>query len=480
LAGDDSVVAQGFSPGPLATIRKEKTMHRLLMALILAALAGATAATQPSAPAALALVGVHVIPMDRERGLENQTIVVRDGRIAGVGDAKQVTVPDGATRIDAAGKFVIPGLAEMHGHLTGANETLNARILQLNAAFGITTIRGMLGDPSHLSLRDRVARGELVGPRIWTSGPSLNGKSIPTPEAAEKAVREQKAAGFDFLKIHPGVSRAAFDALAKTAKEVDIRFAGHVPVDVGLQHALDNRCATIDHLDGFVEALVKEGAPVDVRKGGFFGSALIDHVDESKIPALVKATKAAGTAIVPTEALMDSFFSPEPVEQLIAKPEMKWLPADLVAGWEKSKRGFMTDGPGAMPAEKRERFLALRRKILKALHEGGVPLLLGADSPQVLNVPGVAIHRELALIVKAGLSPYQALETGTRNVAAYFGIAKEAGTIERGKRADLVVLDANPLDDIANSEKRFGVMTNGRWLPRAQIDKELAAAASAR
>ena len=179
---------------------------------------------------------------------------------------------------------------------------------------------------------------------------------------------------------------------------------------------------------------------------------------------------------MPTETLIEHFFTAEPIESLFAKPALRYLPADMVAGWEKQKRNFMS-GTGNIPAPQRERLYDLRRTIIRKLQDGGVRLVLGADSPQVLNVPGAAVHHELALMVKAGLTPYEALASGTRNVAAYFGTLESSGTVDRGKRADLVVLERNPLTDIANTGDRFGVFVNGRWIPRAEIDRRLAALA---
>jgi len=192
---------------------------------------------------------VGVIPMDRERVLENQTVVVRGDRIAEVGPAATTLAPTAATRVDGHGKYLMPGLGEMHAHVPvpqieqqlGGSSEYTERVLLLYLANGVTTIRGMLGHATHLALRERLRRGELLGPTLYTSGPSFNGNSAPDPETARRMVLEQKAAGYDFLKIHPGLSRETFDALARTADSVGIRFAGHVPAAVGLDRALAAR-----------------------------------------------------------------------------------------------------------------------------------------------------------------------------------------------------------------------------------------------
>jgi imidazolonepropionase-like amidohydrolase len=433
--------------------------------------AGVTSVVSSAIPAAqsaaTAFVGVSVIPMDKEAVLQNQTVIVSDGKIASIAPDGKAQIPAGAVRVEGKGKFLMPALAEMHAHIPGgkAPDSAVERTLFLYAANGVTTIRGMLGDPRHLVYRERAAKGELVSPRIYTSGPSFNGNTTPTKEAAVEAVIAQKKAGYDLLKIHPGVPRDAFDAMAAKADELTIPFAGHVPADVGLQRALEAKYRSIDHLDGYVEALVPNPANSQV-----FGVNLVAQADESKIPALVKATRAAGTWQVPTEVLLVSWLSDEDPKAMAQWPEMKYVPAETVAKWVAQKEGFAAK----FPAADRQKLLALRRKLIKALHDGGVPFALGSDAPQTWNVPGFSVHRELKAIVAAGLTPYQALRTGTANVATYFGTEASTGTVAAGKRADLLLLDANPLQDIANSSKIAGVMVNGRWLSKADIDKRLA------
>jgi imidazolonepropionase-like amidohydrolase len=238
----------------------------------------------------------------------------------------------------------------------------------------------MLGHPEHLKYRDRVAKGELFSPRIYTSGPSFNGNSVPTTEAAIAAVEAQKKAGYDLLKIHPGVKRDVFDALAAKAHELKIPFAGHVPLDVGLHRALEARYRSIDHVDGYVEALSDKPTASQM-----FGVNLVSGtIDESKIPALVKATKDAGTWIVPTQVLFDSLLGPDDPEEMAKWPEMKYAePAGVVQKWVAQKQQMT----GKFSAADREKFLALRRRIIKALYDGGVPFALGSDAPQWWNVP---------------------------------------------------------------------------------------------
>jgi imidazolonepropionase-like amidohydrolase len=403
--------------------------------------------------------------MDSERLLSDQTVVVSGGRIQSIGAAAQAKVPPGATRIDGRGRFLIPALAEMHAHIPGQGSPQAERVLFMYVASGIGTIRSMLGDPSHFRLRERAARGEIVAPTMYLSGPSFSGQTAPTPEAAAARVSEQKKAGYDLLKIHPGVPRAAFDAMVATAEREGIRFAGHVPLDVGLRRALEAKYWTIDHLDGYIEAMAKPGAPPSQG----FGINLVDHVDESRIPALVAETRKAGTWNVPTQILLENWYGPEDVDSMRSWPEMRYASNGEIDQWVATKRKNVQ----AYSAQHRQRFIAIRRRLIKALHDGGAGLLLGSDAPQVWNVPGFSIHRELQTYVAAGLTPFDALATGTRNVAAYSGTLESAGTIEAGKRADLVLLEGNPLQEISNTRRIAGVVIDGRWLSKAEIDKRL-------
>ena len=445
--------------------------------LACAAFAGVGPVDPPSQDRVTAFVDVTVIPMDRERSLPNQTVVVRGDRIVEIGPASRVKVPAGGVRVDGRGKYLIPGLAEMHAHIPGgqAADSVVERTLFLYVSGGITTIRGMLGHPRHLELRARAARNELVSPTIYAAGPSINGNTVPTPEAATKAVTEQKAAGYDLLKIHPGVSRVAFDTLVATARRVGIPFAGHVPEDVGVAHAIEAGYASIEHLDGYLEAMLRDGAAGKPSESAFFAMNLGDQVDEAKMPALVRATKAAGVWNVPTQVLMDNLVTVGSAQELAARPEMRYVPATTVAEWSEAKNTMIQE-TGSTEVSAR-RMIEVRRKLIKALHEAGAGLLLGSDAPQVWNVPGFSTHRELESLVAAGLTPWQALETGTRSMAVYFGTLKESGTVEAGKRADLVLLDADPLSDIRNTTKRAGVMLRGRWLPQADIQARLDAVA---
>jgi len=378
--------------------------------------------------------------------------------------------PAGATLVDGTGRYLMPGLAEMHAHVAGMAN--NPRILTLNAVHGITTIRGMLGAPAHLALRDSLEQGLVLGPRLIPSGPSFSGPNL-TPEAAAARVREQHAAGYDLLKIHPGLTRATFDAMAATADQVGIRFSGHVPLDVGLDRAIEARYHTIDHLDGFMEALLPPDAPLGPGEGGWFGLNLVPYVDMGRLPGLVERLRAADVAMVPTQTLMEFFANDMTGDQLAARQDYRyWIPGQ-VEQWRQQKNERLAS-PETPPAAQRQRYNEIRREMIRALHDGGVPILLGSDAPQVWNVPGFATHRELEEYVRAGLTPYQALRTGTVNIAHHLGEAGRSGVVRPGARADLILLDANPLEDITSTMRIRGVVVGGRWVGPAEREQLLA------
>ncbi len=421
-----------------------------------------------------AIVGVNVIPMDINRVAKNQTVIVKGWKIEAIGPVAEITVPAEAARIDGRDRYLIPGLAEMHAHIpsSGQGEEYRDRVLFLYVANGITTARGMLGEQSHLRLRRQLYTHLVLGPRLITSGPSFNGNSVTSAEQAVRRVREQKAAGYDFIKLHPGLTRKEFDAIAATADAVGLPFAGHVSAAVSLDRALEVRQATIDHLDGYMQAIVRDDVDIADYSTGFFGAGLAEVVDEAKIAEVARATAASGVWNVPTQTLIEHNALPIDPEEMAAWPEMQYMPANMVDDWVARKKRNMAD-PEYDP-ERAIRYVEIRRSLIKALHDAGAGLLLGSDAPQVFNVPGFAAHRELAILVESGLSPFQALRAGTINPAVYFGREQEFGTIEVGKMADFVLLNANPLDDIRNTQKIEAVMVRGKYLSRGDIDEGLA------
>ncbi|HET9426357.1 MAG TPA: amidohydrolase family protein [Gemmatimonadaceae bacterium] len=413
---------------------------------------------------------VSVIPMDRETVLANQTVIVEDGRITYVGARR--TAPAGAIAVDARGKFLMPGIAEFHAHVPSGAQAVHAhRTLTLYVLAGVTTARGMLGAPMHIALRDSIARGQLLGPRLLTSGPSFNGNSATSPATVAAMVRDQKAAGYDLLKIHPGVPRAAFDSLSRVANALRIPFAGHVPLEIGLDAALTSKYSTIDHLDGIVEAMYAGSAPLTAQLNGFFGLGIVPQIDPARFDAVVSRVSASGVAMVPTQILMDNYASDVSGDELTSLPEFRYWVPQQVAAWRGNKNNLIAQA--AVPRQQRQEFIALRRRLIRALYDRGVPFLLGSDAPQLWNVPGFSAHRELAALVAAGLTPYQALRTGTTDVAKFMGEEGRAGVVRVGARADLMLLDANPLEAIGNSLLISGVVVNGRWIGPAERQRML-------
>lgn len=447
-------------------------MLRRVLLSGLAIIAGFLPAVAAAQHTPVVFTNASVIPMDRDTVLHNQTVVVEHGRITHVGARR--AVPAGATVVDARGRYLMPGLAEFHAHVPSGSQAVHAdRTLALYVLAGVTTARGMLGAPMHLALRDSIAAGQRIGPRLLTSGPSFNGNSVTSPAVAASMVRSQKDAGYDLLKIHPGVPRAAFDSLATVANAVGIPFAGHVPLEIGLDAALTSKYSTIDHLDGIVEAMYTGAQPLTPQVNGFFGLGIMPQLDRSRLPAIIERVRASGVAMVPTQILMDNYASDATGDELTAGEEFTYWVPQQVAAWRKFKNDMLAQA--AVSRVQREEFLTLRRHILKSLHGAGVPFLLGADAPQLWNVPGFSAHRELGSLVAAGLTPYQALRTGTVDVARFMGEEGKAGVVRVGARADLLLLDRNPLEAIGNSLRISGVMVNGRWIGPAERERMLRA-----
>jgi imidazolonepropionase-like amidohydrolase len=446
------------------------TALRSFVVRVLAALIALPAANV-AVEAATVFINVDVLPMDTDAVLERQTVVVEDGRIAVIGPVDRVPVPKGAFVVDGTDRFLIPGLAEMHAHVPYNDDAAVERVLALYAANGVTIIRGMLGHPSHLALRQRLNDGKLFGPRLVTSGPSMNGTSVNGAEDAARKVREQHAAGFDFIKIHPGLSTAEFAAIAATSSELGMRFAGHVPEAVGVRSALASGMATIDHLDGYLAAMMPADSDQSGGYGGFFDVLLADQVEVSMIPELAARTATAGTWNVPTESLFEHCVANVTTAELRAQPEMRFMPVATVAKWAETRNALMSER--GFDPRVAARAIDIRRRLILALHDAGAGLLLGSDSPQVFNVPGFSIHQELEFLVAAGLTPFQALQTGTTAVADF--LHTNTGVIAVGRDADLVLLDASPLEEIGNTRRIHGVMLRGSWHAAADLERRLAA-----
>ena len=439
-------------------------MTRLLtlLAVLLAAPAFADTPT--------VFVNVNVVPMSSDTVLLQQTVIVEGGEILVIGDVDTTPIPEGARVVDGTDRFLMPGLAEMHAHVPDAGSKALDRYFNLYIANGVTTIRGMLGRPSHTGLRADLENDAVFGPRLVTSGPSLNGRSVSGAAQARQMITDQHAAGYDFAKIHPGLTEEEFLALADAARELGFPFAGHVTVAAGLRRILEEGQATIDHLDGYFVALLPPGSPGLGGYGGFFDVFLADEIEAGRIAEIAKATAQANVWNVPTEVLVEQLVDDTPVSELRNRPEMRYMPRETVDEWARAKEAQLADRN--YDAEVAALGIERRRRLILELHRAGAGLLLGADSPQIFNVPGFSLHRELDALVAAGLTPYEALYTGTAAVAEFLG--SNAGVLEVGRDADLIMLNANPLEDIRNSRRIHGVMLRGAWYGAATLDERIA------
>lgn len=387
--------------------------------------------------------------------LRDHTVLVANGRIAAIGLGGDVAVPPDARTIDGAGKFLIPGLWDMHVH-TSWDRHFTAPLL---AANGVTGVREMFGKnlPRILSFRREVAAGRALGPRIVTAGPIIDGPnpvwpgSIPAASAgaARAAVDRVRASGADFVKVYSGLSRDAYVAVAEEARRLGIPFAGHLPRAVPAELASDLGQRSLEHLDGVAAAAAS-----------------------GRLDSLIARFRRNGTWQTPTLTVLRVRADPNDA-LLRTSPDLQYVPVPLRALWGLVRRmaaGSLTPPEATARREQFARQLAL----VQRLALGGVPLLAGSDLPNPYTIPGVSLHEELALMVQAGLSPASALAAATRNPAVFLGAQDSLGTIEPGKRADLVLLDANPLDDIRNTRTIRAVVIDGRLLDRGVLDRILA------
>ena len=398
-------------------------------------------------------------------------VLVDSMKIQKILDLETVIDKGEGTLIDGTDKFLMPGLAEMHAHIPSLawNDPKIEEVLFLYLSNGVTTIRGMLGHPYHLELREKAHNQEILSPRIYTSSPSISGSTVTNTETAQEKVRAYAEEGYDFLKIHPGLRLHVFDELVKTANEVGIPFAGHVSTLVGVRHALESGYATIDHVDAYLEGLVPEEEDVNPTENGFFGYNFTNLADTSMIPELVKMSRDNEVWVVPTQALFDRWFSPTDPEILAQEEEMSYMSPETVNNWTQSKKNLISDPK--YDSATWAKFNDIRFQLIKALHEDGQGLLLGSDAPQVFNVPGFAIHHEIRGMINAGLTPLDVIQTGTINPAEFFD--GSFGQVKEGLDADLILLEANPLEDIENLKNPLGIMARGQWMDREAIDQKL-------
>jgi imidazolonepropionase-like amidohydrolase len=414
-----------------------------------------------------AFVDVSVVPMDTERILAHHTVVVHNGVISVVGHVSTTPIPDGAHIIDGSGKFLMPGLADMHVHISNEDEFL------LFIANGVTTVRDMFGNEDRLAWRAAVERGDILGPTIYTSGPIIDGNPpwiegsvvVETAEEAELEVVREKAAGYDFIKVYDLLSPDAYNGIVEAARKHGIPVVGHVPDAVGLSGVLAAGQASIEHLRGYGAALAADPDKVT------HGSEDWAMADTSRMQSLAEATYEVGVWNCPTLVVGQKWVQPEEQRALFARPVMRYIAPAVRDEWNPGSSylsSFPAEKLAAVERSHKERLLMTR-----ALLRSGASLLLGTDCGNPFVVAGFSAHEELANLADAGLTPYEALQTGTRRPAEFLTASGEFGVIAAGARADLILTDGNPLEDIGVAAEPAGVMVRGVWLTSEELAERL-------
>jgi imidazolonepropionase-like amidohydrolase len=409
----------------------------------------------PAAAEPVAFVDVHVVPMRDETILEHQTVLVDGGVITAVGAVSEVAVPPSATVVPGAGRYLIPGLADMHVHFNGGRED-NARYLKLYLSQGTTTVLCLGGNEAVLAMRDGTAREALAGPTIFSSGPVLGQLRGPKSHAAAMdEVRKQHAAGYDFIKVYNELTAEAYDGVMDAAAETGIPVVGHAVRAVGIGGALA-RGQHVAHLEEFIYGYFQEG------------------LDASRIDGLVAEVKAAGIYVICTlvayQTILDQLTD---LDAALAAPGVEYISPARLAYWQADKNMYREKFDQAELERRLAPSYAFLEQLARAFQAGGVPMLAGTDATMPVVVPGFGLFRELECLVAAGLRPYDALLSATRRPAEFLRIADRAGTVEAGKRADLVLLEGNPLADIRALRSQAGVMRGGAWMDRTAVQSLL-------
>lgn len=398
----------------------------------------------------LAITHVTVIDATSAPACRDMTVIIANGRIATIGSSKRVRIPKGAQIIDATGKFLIPGLWDMHVHI-GDEEFDRNSYLRLFIANGITGIRIMDGAPAHHLWRREVESGALLGPRMFIASGIIGfGESSNiSPEQAREEVRKARQEGADFIKVHDNVLRESYFALVAEAKRLGLSVAGHVPISITAAEASRAGQRSIEHLTGLAPA------ETDSRLAGEWFT-LFKKNHTWQCPTLIMRHNYA--------LLNDVSFTSD--------PRLKYVKPSWRARWLRMTREAET----WMTEEATRRRETIRREdsLVGQMQRAGIGILAGTDDGNPYVFPGFSLHDELALLVGAGLTPMQALQAATLNPAKFLNKLNSLGTVEEGKLADLVLLDANPLNDIRNTKKIDAVIVRGRFLDRRALDGMLA------
>jgi imidazolonepropionase-like amidohydrolase len=435
-----------------------------------------------AASAPIAITGVNVIDVTGGTVAANSTVVITRDRIVDVGKSADVHIPRDAQVVDGSGKFLIPGLWDMHVHMVFGDWFPQSReiTLPLFVANGITGVRDMGGELDILQQwRKEITQGKLLGPRIVTSGPMLDGPkprfpssvAVASPEDGRRAVDDLKRRGADFIKLQSLMSRESYFAIAGEAKKRGMVFAGHVPDAIRAMEASNAGQKSIEHLTGVFEGC--SNVEDELLTGPKGLKRFLETFDDAKCAALIAVFAKNRTWQAPTLVwerggnLLDQ-------RDLQQDSRARYVPASWKNGtWRRFTEDILKDQANEA-LKTRQRFVAKELEVVRAMYRAGIPFLAGTDTAAGVYVfPGFSLHEELQLFVQAGFTPLGALQCATRNPAEYLGKLDEMGTVEKGKVADLVLLDANPLDDIANTQRIAGVIAAGRYLSRAGLDQLL-------
>lgn len=465
-----------------------------LLCLLLASLFP-TIAVADQAPDAATVVFIHatVIDMTGAPAKPDMTVVVRAGRIIAVGRSSRTRPPRGALIVDSHGKYLIPGLWDMHTHnFFGSNSSFYS----LYIANGVTGVRDMGGewkyfDPVARAEREKVPlNGRWPAPRIVAAGVILDGNPpvhpsnvvVTNAHEAHTAVDSVKQHGADFIKVYEMLSRPSYLAIVADAKRQDLPFAGHVPIAVGAAAASDAGQHSIEHSDGVLLATSRDEAHLRGKMLITLATTKLSYslVNTTEIASLDSHSdgKAAdlfarfvrnGTWICPTLVAEKRLLLGEKSDAVV-QTAYRYVPGMAKGFWTAADQLIASETPKAMG----QRIFAGYVALVPAMQRAGIGLLAGTDTTNPWLVPGFSLHEELALLVQAGLTPMETLQAATINPARYLGRQRELGTVEKGKLADLVLLDANPLADIHNTTKIATVVANGRYLSRDQLQAMLA------
>lgn len=405
-----------------------------------------------------AFVGVTLLDMVHDAPLPDHTVLVEDGRIAAVGPSGGVAVPPDARRIDGRGRFLMPGLADMHVHLQDSSD------LRLFLANGVTTIRDLNGSPPLLTWRRLQAHDSLVAPALIVSGPLFAGpdirwknKVVPrTPAEARAMVVAQRDAGYDLIKVYDGLTRDAYDTLIATAAQVGMPVTGHIPEGVGLAGVLSAR-QSIEHADKIVFA------------------AWDHHLDEARLAPIADSIKRSGVWFTATLASLEQLdlVAHGRYDSLMRQPGVSRASLDAREWWSVVGR-LSGQGRGSPTDGRFTPWTNFERHLVRVLFERGVPMLAGTDTPNAVMVPGYSLLVELEALQDDGIPPFAILRMATRNAGVWANHVPQFGTVTVGSRADLLLLAADPSGDVRNLRRRVGVMARGRWFTELELQAMVA------